>query len=257
MWLGFLVVPLLFQMQLMLLGGSCSFLSHAFDLDGPPGFIGGYTPAWPVGQRWVDQITEGSIPGREPNEMEYAMDLVGSKIQSLLSKEVRQEMELGEVFEVKACWMREFLKGYWRFGVGGKCWGLASFVNFLTILNIFSRGSCSHPQNVIAPEAREQMTETSGSLPSDFSVVMDLGSFYYLSSEVFQVTGQGETRTTSVGPLSPVSSVHLLFQDSCFRGPSTELESHRFPFGPKVIMPQSGVRVSISESWRAWQHSHK
>lgn len=44
--------------------------------------------------------------------MEYAMDLVGSKIQSLLSKEVRQEMELGEVFEVKACWMREFLKGY-------------------------------------------------------------------------------------------------------------------------------------------------
>lgn len=44
------------------------------------------------------------------------------------------------------------------------------------------------------------MTETSGSLPSDFSVVMDLGSFYFPSSEVSQVTGQGETRKTSVGP---------------------------------------------------------
>lgn len=31
-WLGLLVAPLLFQMQLMLFGGSRSFLSHASDL---------------------------------------------------------------------------------------------------------------------------------------------------------------------------------------------------------------------------------
>lgn len=55
---------------------------------------------------------EGSIPRIEPSEVEHAMDLVGSKIQSLLSKEVRQEAELGEVLEVKTCQMREFLKGY-------------------------------------------------------------------------------------------------------------------------------------------------
>ena len=91
---------------------------------------------------------------------------------------------------------------------------LASFLNFLTILNIFSRGSYSYPQNVIAPEAREQMTETSDSLSSDFSVVMDLGSFYYPSSEVFQVTGQGERRTTSVGP--PDSSCFFFPGSVCF-----------------------------------------
>lgn len=65
-----------------------------------------------MGQRWVDQITEGSIPGTEPSEVEHAADLVGSKIQSLLSKEVRQETEQGEVLEIKTCWMREFLKAY-------------------------------------------------------------------------------------------------------------------------------------------------
>lgn len=54
----------------------------------------------------------GSIPGIEPSGVEHAMDLVGSKIQSLLSKEVRQEVELGEVFGVKTCQMREFLKRY-------------------------------------------------------------------------------------------------------------------------------------------------
>lgn len=51
----------------------------------------------------MDQIMEGSISGIDPSEVEHAMDLVGSKIQSLLSKEVRQEAEVGEVLEVKTC----------------------------------------------------------------------------------------------------------------------------------------------------------
>lgn len=86
---------------------------------------------------------------------------------------------------------------------------------------------------------------------------MYLGSFYYSSSEVFQAIGQGEARTTSVGShrlwLSPVSIVHLLFQDTYFSG----LESGHSLFCPKVIMQMSGVRPSISESWRPWQHPHK
>lgn len=83
-------------------------------LSGPPTWVHQrlITPAWPVGQRWVEQITARSIPGIEPSEVEHVVDLVRSKIQSLLSKEIKQEKELGKMLEVMTCGKREPFKGY-------------------------------------------------------------------------------------------------------------------------------------------------